>query len=194
MPWRPGLTPVTAEVHAGEVYVGTVEARIPYAARPRMAARRGMTPASIIGSSRCHATPSRPMTTALTGGMLVGPQAAHEPPRSCRVEVRVFEDREAAGPCPRCLEDDGHHLVLGETEVGGMPREAEPREGGPQAVEVFVIVERGRDHAPERDLSAVQRAAPVDLVDRVADLVFRAGGGSRRAPLAPRHPRKDQSV
>ena len=64
-PWRPGLTPVTALVHAGGVYVGTVDTNVPLAPCFFSAASLGIVPSSSIGSSRCHAAPSSPITTAL---------------------------------------------------------------------------------------------------------------------------------
>jgi hypothetical protein len=57
------VDPVTPGVDGG-VYVGIVEVSRPLDPRRRNSASLGMMPLSIIGSSRCHAAPSRPMTTA----------------------------------------------------------------------------------------------------------------------------------
>src|SRR3712207_2737796 len=98
MPWRPGFTPVAADVHAGGVYVGTVEASTPAAPVDLRLARCGMTPASISGSIRCHAAPSRPMTAALSiTRRTLRPDICNQTAYGALVEIRLLEDREAPG-------------------------------------------------------------------------------------------------
>src|SRR5687767_5426166 len=120
MPCRPGFTPVAAEVHAGGVYVGTVEASVPHAPLSRSAARRGMAPASIIGSRRCHAAPSRPMTTAfgdIRSSLGLAPHVADDPARSSFVQTRGLDDRVAPGARLGGMEEDAAGVVQREAEV-----------------------------------------------------------------------------
>src|SRR5918999_6288774 len=183
MPCRPGFTPVTAEVHAGGVYVGTVDIRVPDAPFALSAPRRGMTPASINGSKSRHATPSSPMATArLAMGRhpRVAPDLPHEAAGGGVVEISRFEDRVTTRPR---LGGRGHEAdcVGGrQSEVARMVGQPQPAKRSPKG-SMIVTVESGRDDASERNLGPVKRSPSVHLVDSVRDLMLRSGGGSRRA-------------
>jgi hypothetical protein len=101
------LTPVAAEVQAGGVYVGTVDTSGPLAPLALKAANRGMTPRSVIGSRRCQAAPSSPMTTALL-------TATHTSCSSSEVAGRSSRRQRLAVPSS----DRSAHEKTGVTVVG----------------------------------------------------------------------------
>src|ERR671936_288332 len=61
-PWRPGFTPVTSDVHAGEVAAGIVERSRPQAPSVIRRASTGSRPAAAQGPTRSSVAPSSPMT------------------------------------------------------------------------------------------------------------------------------------
>src|SRR5205823_8298294 len=67
MPCRPGLTPVTSDVQAGNVAGGTVERSRPHAPRFISAASTGSRPSSAHGRTRSRLAPSSPMTRSGAG-------------------------------------------------------------------------------------------------------------------------------
>src|SRR5262249_20557609 len=62
IPCRPGLTPVTSDVHAGKVAGGSVERSGPQAPRVISRSRVGRWPAAAHGATRSSVAPSRPIT------------------------------------------------------------------------------------------------------------------------------------
>src|SRR5262249_61502013 len=78
MPCRPGLTPVTSEVQAGNVAAGTVEWRPPHAPSRMSLPRTGRRPCSTHGRTRSSVAPSRPITSsgAATPGSVDVPEGA----------------------------------------------------------------------------------------------------------------------
>src|SRR5205085_7504689 len=72
-PWRPGFTPVTSDVHAGNVAAGTVDRSRPHAPRASSAPSAGSSPAATRGRTRSSVAPSSPITSS--GVIVTAPPA-----------------------------------------------------------------------------------------------------------------------
>src|SRR4051812_37155382 len=97
-----------------------------------------------------------------------------------RAHVQMLQDRVAIRAGARGELDRGRELVHAGADVARHARHAEPAQAALDRAEVLVVAQVAREQRADRDLLAVARAARIELVEGVGDLVAGAAAGTAR--------------
>jgi hypothetical protein len=102
------------------------------------------------------------------------------------VEAEVLDDREPVGPGGRRVDHGAGELLVGETEVGGHPRQAVASEAGVEVLAQLLVAAQVRgEQGPHAGQLAVVAGAREEMVEGVDDLVVAAA--ARPAAAGHRH-------